>query len=404
MASIRPWATELPWVPTLAVLVLVAVMLVQAASWRMMARTLQADEPARLVMLVGLERSLEALRDAVVEKGADAPVDNVAAARAAVVERLRRLRSVSVARDGAVLADVTDVVGEVERALVTVRAWQTQPTPPSARHSAEAAVARAHADVRAAVLALQPEALAWSRTVDRQIAWILKMTLAFWVAVVVGGVGIGLAFARLRRHTGRRLELTEQALVRSEHLARQDPLTGIANRRRLDGELDAAGRAAAAGGAPFALHLLDVDDLKAVNDRWGHAAGDVLLAAVTRALTSSVRTGDVVGRFGGDEFLVIQREATPETAGVLAQRLRDAVATPVTVRDGASVVPRVSAGSALYGVDGRTAAALLDTADARLYRAKPAKTQATLERLRLVPTAGGVLSAPLWPAPDPDRR
>jgi hypothetical protein len=75
-------------VPTLAVLVLVAVMLVQAASWRMMARTLQADEPARLVMLVGLERSLEALRDAVVERGGDAPVDNVAAARAAVVERL----------------------------------------------------------------------------------------------------------------------------------------------------------------------------------------------------------------------------------------------------------------------------------------------------------------------------
>jgi diguanylate cyclase (GGDEF)-like protein len=129
-----------------------------------------------------------------------------------------------------------------------------------------------------------------------------------------------------------------------------------------------------------------------------------VLAAVTRALTSSVRTGDVVGRFGGDEFLVIQREATPETAGVLAQRLRDAVATPVTVRDGASVVPRVSAGSALYGVDGRTAAALLDAADARLYRAKPAKTRATLERLRLVPTAGGVLSAPLWPAPVPDRR
>jgi diguanylate cyclase (GGDEF)-like protein len=389
-------------VPTLAVLVLVAVMLVQAASWRMMARTLQADEPARLVLLVGLERSLEALQDAVLEKGANAPVDNVTAARAAVVERLRRLRNASTVGDGVAVVDVTN---EVERALVTVRAWQTQPTLPSVRRTAEAAVARAHASVRAAVLALQPEALAWSRDVDRQIAWILKMTLAFWVAVVIGGVGLGLAFARLRRHTGRRLQLTEQALVRSEHLAGQDPLTGIANRRRLDGELDAAGRAAAAGGPPFALHLLDVDDLKGVNDRWGHAAGDVLLAAVTRALTSSVRTGDVVGRFGGDEFLVIQRDATAETAEVLAQRLRDAVATPVSVRDGASVVPRVSAGSALYGADGGTPSALLDTADARLYRAKPAKSRATPERLRLVPsTGGGVLSAPLWPTPDPDRR
>lgn len=366
MASSRPWTPDLPIVPTLAVVVLVAVMIVQAASWRMMSRTLQADEPAQLVMLVGLERSVEALKDAVLDERSAQPVDNVAAARAAVVERLSRLKDTAGRADAAPLGDV---VAEVERALLAVRVWQARP---AARRAAEEAIARAHAAARAGVLDAQQQALAWSRSVDRQIDRILKVTAAFWLAVAVGGAAVAVAFTRLRRRAGRRLRQTEQALVRSEHLARHDPLTGVANRRRLDAELNAAIRAAGAG-PPFALHLLDVDGLKAVNDRWGHAAGDVLLAAVARALSSSVRTGDVVARFGGDEFAVIQRDATSETAGILAERMHEAVAVPVNVRDAMQVVPRVSVGVALYGVDGTSAAALLDAADGRLYRNKPAQ-------------------------------
>ncbi len=381
MASSRPWIPDLPIVPTLAVMVLVAVMVVQAASWRMISQTLQADEPARLVLLVGLERSVEALEDAVRDQRSAEPVDNVAAARAAVVERLRRLEA-AVGRGDAPLADL---VVAVERALVTVRAWQARAPLPEARRAAEEAIARAHAAARAGVLAAQQEALAWSRSVDRQIAWILKVTAAFWIVVVVGGAALGIAFARLRQRAGRRLRMTEQALLRSEHLARHDPLTGVANRRRLDAELTAAIRAAGAG-PPFALHLLDVDGLKAVNDRWGHAAGDVLLAAVARALSSSVRAGDVVGRLGGDEFAVIQRDATPETAGVLAARMHEAVAVPVSLRDGTRIVPRVSVGTVLYGVDGTTAAGLLDAADERLYRDKPGRAGIRPpEALRLVP-------------------
>lgn len=379
--SSHRWAPDLPWGPMLAIVVLVAVMVVHAASWRMMSATLQADEPARLVILVGLERSVEALRDAVIAEHGTDPRDNVAAAHTAVVERLRRLET-----GGDAAAPADEVAAEVEGALLSVTAWQARPALPEARLTAEKAVARAHAAVRAGVLVAQQEALAWSRTVDRQIAWILKVNATFWVLVASGGIVLGIAFARLRRQTGRRLRVTEQALVRSEHLARQDPLTGVANRRCLDAELNSAIRAAAAGGPLFALHLLDVDGLKAVNDRWGHAAGDVLLAGVARALTASVRAGDVVGRLGGDEFAVIQRDATPETARVLAERVQDAMSVPVSLRDGTRIVPRVSAGVALYDADGTNAAALVDAADARLYEAKPGRAPAPAAGyLKLVP-------------------
>ncbi len=381
MASSRRRIPRPPIVPTLAVVVLIAVMIVQAASWRMISRTLQADEPAQLVMLVGLERSLEALKDAVLHPHSARPVDNVAAARAAVVERLYRLEDAAGRADA---APPDGVVAEAERALLAVSAWQARPGRPVTRLAAADAVARAHAVARVGVFTAQQEALAWSRSVDRQIDRILKVTTAFWLAVAVGGAAVGVAFARVRRRARRRLRQTERALVRSEHLARHDALTGVANRRRLDAELNAAIRAAAAG-PPFALHLLDVDGLKAINDRWGHAAGDVLLAAVARALTASVRTGDVVGRLGGDEFAVIQRDATPETAAILAKRMHEAVAVPVSVRDGARVVPQVSIGIALYGVDGTTAPTLLDAADDRLYRDKPERSLArSPDGLRLV--------------------
>jgi len=360
-AGTRSSMADMPWVPTLAVVALLAVMIVHAASWRMMSATLGADEPARLVTLVGLERSLDALRHAVVDDGGTEAVGNLAAAETGVVERLHRLR-----HGAQSAAERSALVREVERALAAVETWRARPASVSARREAEEAVARAHAAVRAGVLEAQQEALAWSRGVDRQIAWIMKSTAVLWLVVAVA---FGLAFVRLRRRAGRELRITEQALVRSEHLAHQDALTGVANRRRFDAEFEAAIRHAEQGAA-FALHLLDVDGLKTVNDRWGHAAGDVLLAAVARALTTSVRADDLVARFGGDEFAVIQRDATPETAERLAERLSIAVAVPVTLRNGTRAVPRASVGTALYGPDGTTCVALSDTADARLYAAK----------------------------------
>ena len=91
MAAGRFWAAQLSWAPTLMVAALLAVLLVHAATWRVMSMTLEANEPARLATLVDLERSLEALLDAVREQRRARGADHVAAARTAVVERLRRL-------------------------------------------------------------------------------------------------------------------------------------------------------------------------------------------------------------------------------------------------------------------------------------------------------------------------
>ena len=381
MATGRAGVAQLSWAPTLMVAALLAVLLVHVVSWRMMSATLAADEPARLATLVDLERSLQALLDATREQRRVRGADHVAAARTAVVERLHRLY----VEQPAAGSPLDATAGHVERALILVRAWRSAGAPAGAGEAAENAVVRAQAEVRTAVLAAQRDARAWTREVDRRMAWAFQLTALLGLLAAGGLGGFAIAYVRLQRQAGRRLRITEKALVQSEHLARHDPLTGIANRRRLDVELDAAIRAAG-NAAPFALHLLDVDGLKAVNDRWGHAAGDALLAAVARSLTASVRAGDVVGRFGGDEFAVVQRDADPHTAGVLAERMREAVAIPVTLRDGTRVVPRVSVGTALYGADGSSAAVLLETADRRLYRAKPRRSaEAASPRLRLIP-------------------
>jgi diguanylate cyclase (GGDEF)-like protein len=111
--------------------------------------------------------------------------------------------------------------------------------------------------------------------------------------------------------------------------------------------------------------------LKAVNDGLGHAAGDALLTAVAAALGRCVRARDLVARFGGDEFALIQRDATPESVRILARRLREAVARPTALGEQQrTTVPEVSIGSALYADDADDAATLVRAADARLYAQK----------------------------------
>jgi diguanylate cyclase (GGDEF)-like protein len=350
-----------------AVVALAVVLVLHMACWRVLSSTLRADEPAALVALVGLERALEGLREAVVQDPASPTTfENVRAAKAATAERVHRLIAQNPRPDDTI---PVRMFAEVERALLVTRAWEALPEDPAARAAAAAAVARAHAAVRAAAFESQQRALAWTRSLDRTVAWVVRATTALWSLVGVAALVIAVAFLRHRREVSRRLQVTEQALLRSEHEASHDPLTGLANRRSLDAHV-ATALATARGGAPFALHVLDVDGLKAVNDRWGHAAGDALLSSVAGALAGAVRGADVVARVGGDEFAVVQRDATPHSAAVLAQRLAEAVARTVAVADGAHLTPKVSIGTALYGEDGTSAAALLQTADRRLYGAK----------------------------------
>ena len=153
------------------------------------------------------------------------------------------------------------------------------------------------------------------------------------------------------------------------HQANHDPLTGLPNRERLTsyaGELD---------GRPLAVLLLDLDGFKAVNDTLGHAAGDELLRVVADRLRAELRAGDLAGRIGGDEFVVVLADADQATADGLATRLRAAIGRPLDVR-GRPVSVGVSIGVACRpagaGID---LEALSATADAAMYEEKSQRTR-----------------------------
>jgi diguanylate cyclase (GGDEF)-like protein len=124
------------------------------------------------------------------------------------------------------------------------------------------------------------------------------------------------------------------------------------------------------GGKGFALHYLDLDHFKDVNDTLGHPAGDLLLQKVAERLLSTARESDLVARFGGDEFAILESDvADPTEAATLAERLQKALRVPFQML-GNDIRISASVGIALYGVEITAAETLLSQADLALYRAK----------------------------------
>lgn len=152
--------------------------------------------------------------------------------------------------------------------------------------------------------------------------------------------------------------------------ASTDALTGVANRAHF---LDMAGRAIALArrhGRELSLLALDVDRFKALNDTYGHAAGDAALVALVRVCAGELREGDLIGRLGGDEFAVLLPETPPATAAHVASRLRAALAAAGVAWEGRTLRLEVSVGIASLGREGDDLDALLGRADAALYEAK----------------------------------
>jgi len=159
---------------------------------------------------------------------------------------------------------------------------------------------------------------------------------------------------------------------RVSYLARFDPLTGLINRFMFSDRLQNAIARARRDGGLVSLMFLDLDEFKAVNDRFGHAAGDELLKQVAGRLDASVRESDTVARIGGDEFtVVLEGNQRVEDAGHVATKILRALEVPYDV-GGNQLRITASIGIALYPIDGEDADGLLRDADIAMYSAKSA--------------------------------
>ncbi|MDE3110064.1 MAG: GGDEF domain-containing protein [Acidobacteriota bacterium] len=148
-------------------------------------------------------------------------------------------------------------------------------------------------------------------------------------------------------------------------LAATDPLTGLANYRRLMEALDAELQRSDRTGRPFSVALFDLDGLKAINDRYGHLTGSRAICRVANVLRANSRTIDVPSRYGGDEFAAMLPETGPVEAEEFLRRVCDCVS-----QDAEFPPIAVSAGLASFPLDGRATDALLAAADGSLYDAK----------------------------------
>jgi diguanylate cyclase len=197
------------------------------------------------------------------------------------------------------------------------------------------------------------------------VLWVvLLLTLA--TLVLEAGLIFSPMVARLRRDHDRLFQSQREL----DHMAHHDALTGIANRAQFRHVLEASIEKAHASSGRVGVILIDLDHFKQVNDAFGHAAGDALLAAVATRLTAVLRDGDLVARLGGDEFaLVLPEPGTDGETLRVAQRLLEAIAEPLPY-EGHVLHPAASLGCAVYPDSASDSGSLLRRADTAMYSAK----------------------------------
>lgn len=169
------------------------------------------------------------------------------------------------------------------------------------------------------------------------------------------------------------LDISDRKVLETEleQMATRDPLTGLLNRREMSRVLDEELQRARRYQRPMAVLWVDFDHFKDVNDTYGHAAGDSVLRAISRLFLGSVRSVDSIGRFGGEEFVIVLPEMDLEEAQETAERLRRKVAEePQPLGNGEAVPLTISVGVAVYPDHGQTASTLCAAADKAMYLAK----------------------------------
>jgi len=167
-----------------------------------------------------------------------------------------------------------------------------------------------------------------------------------------------------------RLREQRVALSDAERRAQTDPLTGVLNRRSIVERLHAACSRARARGLPITLLFIDLDHFKEINDTRGHAAGDACLAAIIAPMQAELRQSDVIGRYGGEEFVVILSSADAAAALPIAQRILERVASVQVAGFGEPISLTCSIGVAASDTLGVWGERLIASADAAVYAAK----------------------------------
>jgi diguanylate cyclase (GGDEF)-like protein len=201
----------------------------------------------------------------------------------------------------------------------------------------------------------------------------------FLTIMAVGGLGIASLLAQLRANVAhlesRVADRTAQLRAANERLLQMavtDPLTGLANRRALNETLQREIERSRRHGHALGVVLFDIDRFKAVNDTYGHGAGDRVLRHVAEVAAGIVRASDLLGRYGGEEFLLLAPETDRSKALYLAERIRTVLHDTAVQVDHTTIHVSASFGVALLQESDRDAAALIARADAALYAAKAA--------------------------------
>ncbi|OHV29490.1 MULTISPECIES: diguanylate cyclase [Pseudofrankia] len=183
-----------------------------------------------------------------------------------------------------------------------------------------------------------------------------------------------LVYASLEQKVAERTQQLAEANKRLEQLSITDPLTGLANRRRLEDVLGSHWERATDQSAPLAVAMIDIDHFKRYNDRYGHSAGDRCLQRVAACLTDTIDDTQLAARYGGEEFAIVMPNTDTGAAARLACRLRAAImdlAEPNPSAREQVVTASIGVAAAVPGT-GNSPADLVERADAALYRAKRA--------------------------------
>lgn len=203
------------------------------------------------------------------------------------------------------------------------------------------------------------------RVLQLRLQWPLPMWLEFGLPAALAYANLALAFVL----AGQTLTIRHERDV-AHRLAERDALTGVLNRRAILGRLRAAFARARQTGEAFSLLFLDLDHFKRVNDSFGHRAGDLCLRGVIGPIAGELRQGDALGRYGGEEFLILLPGAAGSDAEIVAERIRRRVQDVPIVVSGMQIGLTVSVGIATLDAEVVTPDDLIERADSALYRSK----------------------------------